>query len=230
MSGPARPTLAVALAVAAMFVAAPLAAEALRPTVRTADVKGAIALDTQVPLAFGGWREDKSVTPVLPDPSLQATLDATYSQVLARTYVNADGQRVMLSIAYGNDQNSEATAVHRPEFCYAAQGFKVAKLDTPLLGFGDHQLRVQRLVGTMGSRLEPITYWITLDESATLFGFDRKLQQLRYGLRGQIADGMVVRVSTVGVPQVQAFELQDRFLGELHDALPGRLKARYFGS
>lgn len=230
MSGVARPRIGVALLVAALCVTAPLAAEVLRPTVRTSDVKGAIALDSQVPLRFGDWREDKSITPVLPDPSLQATLDATYSQVLARTYVNGAGQRVMLSIAYGNDQNSEATAVHRPEFCYAAQGFKVDKLDTSLLTLPGRQLRVQRLVGTMGSRHEPITYWITLDESATLFGLDRKLQQLSYGLKGQIADGMVVRVSTVGIATGDAFAVQDTFLAQLHAAMPDRFKARYFGS
>jgi hypothetical protein len=119
------PLVRVALLALVMVVGA-VAGEWLRPTLRLAEVKPAIQLEQQIPEAFGEWRLDRSIRPVLPDPSLQAMLDSLYSQVLARTYVNAQGQRIMLSIAYGSDQSNEATAVHRPEFCYSAQGFRVA--------------------------------------------------------------------------------------------------------
>jgi exosortase B len=226
----ARLPLAAATVAAVLCVAALPAAEWMRPTQRTSDLHGAIDLAAQVPARFGEWREDKTLVPLLPDPQLQATLDATYSQVLARTYVNTRGQRVMLSVAYGNDQNSEATAVHRPEFCYQSQGFKVqgAGVDTVALAGG--QVEVQRLLAQLDGRFEPISYWITLDRTATLPGLGRKLQQMRYGLRGEIADGMVVRVSTVGVPQAQSFALQDGFVAQLHAAMPEALRARYFGS
>ena len=220
----------LAVLVAALLALSVPAAEWLRPTHRTSDLKGAIDLASQIPLAFAEWREDKSIIPVLPDPQLQATLDATYSQVLARTYVNNRGQRVMLSIAYGNDQSSEATAVHRPEFCYRAQGFQVRGAGNSTLALPGVALRVQRLVGTLENRIEPITYWVTLDETATLPGFERKLQQLRNGLAGLIADGMVVRLSSVGLSEDRAFELQERFAFELQAALAPRLKARYFGA
>ena len=219
-----------ALLIAALLAAAPPVAELLRPTRRTSDIKGAIHLAEQVPAQFDDWRLDRSITPLLPDPQLQATLAATYSQVLARTYVNAQRQRVMLSIAYGNDQSSEATAVHRPEFCYRAQGFEVHDAGQAVLALPGAPLQVQRLVGRLGPRVEPITYWVTLDETATLPGLGRKLQQVRHGLRGLIADGMVLRVSTVGLAQAPAFELQDRFLAQLRVALPDAVRARYFGS
>jgi EpsI family protein len=222
--------LRTALLVAALLAAAPPVAELLRPTRRTADIKGAIQLAAQVPEQFGDWRLDHGITPLLPDPQLQATLDATYSQVLARTYVNARRQRVMLSIAYGNDQSSEATAVHRPEFCYRAQGFDVRDAGQARLALPGAALQVQRLVGRLGPREEPITYWITLDETATLPGLGRKLQQIRYGLRGFIADGMVVRVSTVGTGEAAGFALQEQFLAQMRAALPAAYQARYFGS
>ena len=101
----------------ALMVAAAVAGELMRPTQRLAEQKPRIELDQQVPEAFGDWRLDRSIRPVLPDPSLQAMLDVLYSQTLARTYINRQGQRIMLSIAYGSDQSNEATAVHRPEFC-----------------------------------------------------------------------------------------------------------------
>ena len=227
-AAPGMPLITAALAAALLLCALP-ASEWLRPTQRTADIKGAIDLAVQVPVRFGEWREDTSQVPLLPDPGLQATLDATYSQVLARTYVNNRQQRVMLSIAYGNDQISEATAVHRPEFCYRSQGFNVQDAGVASVPLAGHTLTVQRLVATLDRRFEPISYWITLDETATLPGLSRKLQQMRYGMRGLIADGMVLRVSTVGLPQVQAFELQDQFVAQLQGAIPERLRTRFFG-
>lgn len=222
--------LRLAVAIALALAAAVPAAEGLRPTRRTSDIHGPIHLDTQVPERFGHWQVDRSLVPVLPDPRLQSTLDATYTQVLARTYIDTQGRRVMLSIAYGDDQSSEATAVHRPEFCYRGQGFQIEDLGEAQLALPGQSLRTQRLIGRLEHRFEPITYWITLDQTATLPGFGRKLQQLRYGLNGLIADGMVMRVSTIGIEADAAFALQSDFIAELHQALPAPLRRRYFGS
>ena len=164
------------LMLTALMVAAAVAGEMLRPTERLADLKPRIALDQQVPEAFGEWKLDRSIRPVVPDPSLQAMLDVLYSQTLARTYINPRGQRVMLSIAYGSDQSNEATAVHRPEFCYSAQGFRVQGAGSTQLAIGGTQVPVARVVAQLGQRIEPITYWVTLDEAATLPGVGRKLQ------------------------------------------------------
>jgi EpsI family protein len=205
-------------------------AEALKPRQHLSLTKLPIQLDQQVPKTLGDWSIDANIIPLLPDAGLQARLDALYSQLLARTYVNPLGQRVMLSIAYGADQSSEATAVHRPEFCYSAQGFRVRNAGREFLTLGGHQVEVQRLIGEMGGRFEPITYWVTLDEHATLPGLSRKLDQLRFGLRGQIPDGMLVRVSTVGLPQEESFAVQHKFLETLYGAIAPTVRGRYFGS
>lgn len=206
------------------------AAEAMKPRERLSQSKAPIQLERQVPTELNGWRVDTSIIPLLPDAGLQAKLDALYSQLIARTYVNAEGQRVMLSIAYGADQSSEATAVHRPEFCYSAQGFRVSDAGKHSLTFGTRQIQVQRLIGQMGARHEPITYWVTLDERASLPGLSRKLDQLRYGLRGLIPDGMLIRVSTVGLQTDESFAVQQAFLEALYEAIPASVRARYFGS
>jgi EpsI family protein len=211
------------------MVLAALASEWLRPSYRLAEHKAPIALDKQVPEAFGEWKVDRSIIPVLPDPSLQAALDVLYSQTLARTYINTKGQRVMLSIAYGSDQSNEATAVHRPEFCYSAQGFRVKSLGVHSVQLGGAPLQVERLLGVLGQRIEPITYWITLDEAATLPGLGRKIQQIRLGLLGKIPDGMLVRVSSVSNSEVESFELQRVFLEQMYLALPAGMRNRYFG-
>jgi EpsI family protein len=224
------PMIRVLLMAAAMVVAF-IAGEWLRPSVRLADVKPPIKLEQQIPEAFGEWRVDTSIRPVLPDPGVQAMLDSLYSQVLARTYINAQGQRIMLSIAYGSDQGNEATAVHRPEFCYSAQGFRVQVLEKERIAIGNTSVPVARLEATLGQqRVEPITYWVTLDEAATLPGVGRKMQQIRYGLMGQIPDGMLVRVSSFGINREAAFALQQRFLEQMYQAVPAEVRGRFFGS
>jgi EpsI family protein len=211
------------------MLAAGATGEWLRPTQRLAEIKPRIELEKQVPVAFGDWQLDTSIRPILPDPGLQAMLDVLYSQVLARTYMNRRGQRVMLSIAYGSDQGNEATAVHRPEFCYSAQGFRVRGAGGETLRIGQVQVPVAYVVAQLGQRVEPITYWVTLDETATLPGFGRKLAQIRYGLAGQIPDGMLVRVSSISSSEPDAFRLQKDFLGQMYAAVPADVRGRYFG-
>jgi EpsI family protein len=208
------------------------AAEWLRPSIYLSKRGAPIDLRAQIPKAFGEWHEIEGVAPLLPDPEMQERLDALYTQVLARTYVNRQGDFVMLSVAYGSDQSSEATAVHRPEFCYSAQGFKVQTRGTAQLPLaGQKLLDVQRLLAQQGGRLEPVMYWVTLDTQATLPGLGRKLAQFQYGLKGLVADGMLVRVSTVrGGSEESQYALQTEFLQALHTALAPSVRPRYFGS
>lgn len=231
-AAPALPLPRVLVLVGLMLLAA-AAGVVLRPGYRMSEHKPPIVLATQVPEAFGDWRLDRGIVPVLPDPALQAMVDSLYSQSLARTYVNAAGQRVMLSIAYGSDQSNEATAVHRPEFCYSAQGFRVQVVGKETVRIGGTAVPVARLVARLGQRVEPITYWVTLDESATLPGLGRKLAQIRYGLHGKIPDGMLVRVSSLASlssPRDEAYTLQQQFLEQLFVAVPGNVRVRYFGA
>lgn len=225
-----KPIVARAAVFVVCLATALATAEVLRPTHYLAKERPPIVLATQVPAAFGEWREVKDIAPLLPDPELQKRLDALYTQVLARTYVNASGEHVMLSIAYGSDQSSEATAVHRPEFCYSAQGFRVSNAGTTELLLSGVRLPLQRLLAQQGTRHEPVMYWVTLDTTATLPGIGRKLAQLEYGLQGKIADGMLVRVSTIGTEDPEAqYETQKRFLSDLYSAIPEAVRKRYFG-
>lgn len=203
---------------------------ALTPHERLSDHKVKIDLPVQVPITFGDWQEDKSVVPVLPDPELQAKLDSLYSATLSRTYVNTQGERIMLSIAYGNDQSSEATAVHRPEFCYSSQGFKIENKGVRHLTIGNHQLEVQNLLAYQGQRVEPITYWITVNDVPTLPGVGRKLKQLQYGLKGQIPDGMLIRISSIGADAEKNYLLQEAFLNQLAASMTPTIRQRYFGT
>ncbi|CAH0351853.1 exosortase-associated protein EpsI, B-type [Aquabacterium sp. CECT 9606] len=229
-----RVPLAVLLAGALMLAGAG-AAVWLKPTRMIADEKPAIVLNKVVPESFGGWKIDPSMTPVLPDPTVQNQLDTLYSETLNRTYVNAQGQRVMLSIAYGRNQNSESTAAHRPEFCYVAQGFTIKGFGKEPVALPAHALNVVRLEAQADRRIEPITYWVTLNETASTPGLDRKLQQLRYGLQGYIVDGMLMRISSLADPSAALagrpdYRLHDQFIADLEKAMPSGFRPRFFGS
>ena len=222
--------LTKSIVIGALMGIASVLAVAGRPTERIADTAAPVDLEQMIPRQLGEWRIDPNVMPLVVSPDAQAMLNKLYNQTLARTYVNSAGQRVMLSIAYGGDQ-SDALALHAPEVCYAAQGFEVVRNRVSELLTNYGKLPVKRLVATQGPRNEPITYWITVGDRATLSGLRQKLAQVRYGMSGKIPDGMLVRVSTIGADAAKNYEIQDRFikglLAELDEADRVRVIGRF---
>jgi EpsI family protein len=216
--------------IAAAMLAAAAMAVALWPHERITDLAAKVDLEHVVPLAFGAWKLDPTLQPIQANPGVQTTLDKTYDQTLARTYVNGAGERVMLSIAYGMDQRGSATQVHQPESCYTGQGFQIVRSASDRLETGYGLLPVKRLFAVQGQRNEPITYWLTVGDRATLPGLDRKLAQLRYGLTGRIADGMLVRLSTIGNDAAHAYSVQDGFARDLLAAIREQDRLRFTGA
>jgi len=223
-----RRFLASALLGAAMAGASALTG-ALTPTVKVAQAQAPFRLETMIPQRFGAWRVDPGVVPLTPDPEQQGLLRKLYDQTLSRTYIDGTGRRVMLSIAYGGDQ-SKALQLHLPEVCYVAQGFQLVRDGAGSLATPYGVLPVKRLVARQQQRNEPITYWITIGDKATRSGIEQKLRRLAYGLSGEIPDGMLVRVSSIGTDEAGAYALQDRFVAELLAALAVRDRARLIGA
>lgn len=210
-----------------MLIAAGLTVAAT-PTKHMADEGPKIDLEQMIPKSFGRWQLDPSVAPITVAPDVQAKLDEIYNQTLARTYVNDKGQRVMLSIAYGGDQ-SDAMRAHRPEVCYAGQGFQIVRalISQMVTDFGI--LPVKRLIAINGARHEPISYWIVVGDQVVHDGLGQKLAQLRYGLTGKIPDGMLVRVSTIDRNEQSAFHNHDEFVKDLFNTLAETTRTRVGG-
>ena len=216
-------------AVLLVMVLASGLAFALKPRDRVADIGPKVDLSAIIPLEFGPWHVDPSITPLKVSPEVQRKLDEIYSQTLSRTYIDSAGHRVMLSIAYGSDQ-SDAMQVHRPEICYPAQGFSVLKTFPATLNTAFGTIPASRLVAVQGARVEPITYWITVGDKAARGGWEQKVAQLRYGLTGKVPDGALFRVSTIGSDQSSAFETQERFVQDLLNAVPASVRLRLAGA
>ncbi|MBI2224932.1 MAG: EpsI family protein [Betaproteobacteria bacterium] len=207
-----------------MVVGAGLAL-AMKPTQKIADTREKPVLDTMIPRQIGEWKVDPTIIPITPSPDVQALLDKLYNQVLARTYVNPAGRRIMLSIAYGGDQ-SDSMRVHEPEVCYGAQGFDVSGsvAGTLLTEYGE--LPVKRLIAVQGNRNEPITYWVVVGDKATLPGLTQKFAQLSYGLTGKVPDGFLVRISSIDPDRQTAYQLEEEFIKSMLDAMSEKDRAR----
>lgn len=216
----------VVLAVA--MLAASGAAMALRPTHKIAVEGPAVDLGRLVPAQFGDWRSEPSRGGQIVNPQQEEMLERLYTQTLVRTYVNSKGERVMLSIAYGEDQ-SDAKQLHYPEVCYPAQGFQVIskELDVIKTDFGD--IRVKKLLTVMGNRSEPLTYWTTVGNKVVVGGKETKLEQLKYGFKGQIPDGLLFRVSSITQDVEEGYAVQQNFVRVLAASLPSESRLRLAG-
>ena len=224
-----RASLIRSIVISCLMASAAALAYTAKPNVKIADLGPKVNLETMIPSAFGDWKIDTTVVPLLPDPAAQALINKIYNQTLARTYINAHGDRIMLSVAYGGDQ-SDSMRVHRPEVCYAAQGFQILRQSLGDLPTKYGSLPVKRLLAQLGGRLEPITYWVTVGEKATYSDVRQKLVQLSFGLRGQIPDGMLIRVSSIDRDESRAYGQQKAFITEMLDSMKAEDRARLGGA
>ncbi len=212
-----------------LLVAAVLAAR-LQPVPERYPHAAAIDLEAMIPSRFGTWQDDSSGQLAPVSAALSNQVEAAYSRTLTRTYVDDQGRRIMLSVAYGSNQLSDQVQAHRPEYCYHAQGFQVGKPSDVALQTAKGALPLRRLVAAQPGRSEPISYWMTIGDQALLPGWGRKLAQLRYGLRGEIPDGLLVRVSSLSNDPAEAYHLQSQFLEALLANVDDATRARLLGS
>jgi EpsI family protein len=185
-------------------------------------------LETTVPKEFGDWKHDSRAMILVVNPETKALLDKIYSQIIARTYVNSAGHRVMLSIAYGSDQRG-ALQAHKPEVCYPAQGFLVGSVDGDVIETPLGRIDVTRMTAVKVNRSEPVTYWFTVGDQRIKTVFERRILELKSIFTGQIPDGLLFRVSSIGRDSKLSFEIQDRFINELLSAIPPAARARLAG-
>ncbi|MDR3390217.1 MAG: EpsI family protein [Sulfuriferula sp.] len=203
----------------AMIAAAALAM-ALTPTKLTASTAPRIDLETMIPKQFGDWHQLKELDVISVSPEVQATINKIYQQTLSRTYINSNGQQIMLALAYGDNQ-TDSLQVHKPEQCYPAQGFQIlhSAMGSLHLVRNQKNIPVKRLVAQQGARIEPITYWITVGNQVAVNGWKWKLAQLTYGLTGKVPDGMLVRVSSISADEKSSFSIQQDFINAMLDGM-----------
>jgi EpsI family protein len=212
-----------------LMLAASGMAVALRPTQKIADQGPKINLEKIIPATFGEWQVDNTIIPIQPPPELQEVIDKTYDQTLSKTFFNAAGARIMLSIAYGGNQRREMST-HRPEVCYPGQGFELLSSRPDSLPILGRTLPLTRVIAKQGARNEPITYWVVVGDELTKFGIRHRLTSLKYNLTGSIPDGMLVRVSSIDSDEQHAFKLQNQFINDMLSAMSEKEQIRLLGA
>ncbi len=218
------------LVIGTLLILAAVGSPHLKPTVRVADSMVAVNLEKMIPEQFGNWHQESGEIKQIVNAERKNLLTKLYNQTLTRSYLGNQGNRIMLSIAYGGDQTDELK-IHRPEVCYTAQGFQVLRqrIDTLPTAYGT--LPIMRLFAVQGSRNEPITYWIRVgDKAVVLKGLQQKWAQMRYGLTGKVPEGMLVRVSSIDPDERNAYRAQDDFIRSLLAVLSKEDRARLAGN
>lgn len=222
-------TLSTALIAAALMASAAAAAMALTPREKIVDLMPKLDLERVIPEQFGEWQMDKRAVGGVVNPQQTEVLNQIYTQIVTRTYVSSRGYRIMLSIAYGEDQR-DSNQLHYPEVCYPAQGFQVTSNRRGVLETKHGEIPVKRLESQISQqRFEPITYWTTVGNQTHVGSVSKKFAELKYGLRGQIPDGLLFRVSSIDRDSANAFRQHEAFIDDLIPVLDADMRARVAG-
>lgn len=209
-----------ALLISAMMTLAGATAAALKPT--APPMAAAPDLDALLPAEFGPWRRID-----LSDAVLPAELELGPGEAVAyRAYVDDIGRVVTLVAAYGPPLG-DSVRLHRPEKCYAAQGFAIRARETHELGVDGRVLPIVHLDAESPSRREAVTYWLRNGGNFTTNASDSGWLRLRSNVLTPL-DGALVRVSTINAETPQ-FALHRQFLAEFSQALSDDARALLLG-
>lgn len=218
----------VGLMLAVLMFAASLLAHAFTPKTKLIQLQPREKLEVLLPNQFGDWRGQPATGIVIADPQAQENLNRLYTEIVSRTYVDSRGRQIMLSIAYGEDQR-DSMSMHYPEVCYPSQGFRtisnrIGQVSTP---YGS--IQVKRLEMALGQRHEPVTYWTMIGEYQSFGGVDKKLNEMRYGMKGVVPDGLLFRVSSIASNSDTAFHDHEEFVATLLGSVSQDARKRLAG-
>lgn len=192
---------------------------ALTPRLKLAEQVPEINLEAMIPKQFGEWKADETISSILVSPEVKVQIDKVYSQTLTRNYISSQGERIMLSIAYGDDQ-SEAMQVHLPEACYRGQGFQITSVSMGIIDLIEEKLPVKKLIAIRDQRVEPITYWVMVGDVVVRGLLEQSLARVKYGLTGKVPTGILIRVSTISEDESQSYRIEEQFVRDMLSAVP----------
>lgn len=185
---------------------------------RTLNLLGDGDLEKLVPNEIGPWSVTPSNAMILPEAAEGSLADQLYSQTVSRLYLAEREIPVMLVIAYGSTQ-SDQLQLHRPEVCYRAFGFEVTGSRPVKIPVAPPEmLPARELVASTNERTEPILYWTRIGDHLPASSREQRIMKLRSELAGYVADGVLVRLSTVGDPDPEKFGALERFAKLMLDA------------
>lgn len=176
------------------LVAASAASYAMIPR-RPVDLLGKGQLEKLIPSRIGAWSFLSKSGLVL--PPRDQLIDSLYDQLLTRVYAAPDAPAVMLLLAQSPAQDG-VLQIHRPEFCYPAGGYSLSESEIVPIGIGGGKSIAARfMTATSPERIEQLLYWTRVGHALPTTWPEQRLAVASANLRGEIPDGMMVRVSMV---------------------------------
>lgn len=207
--------------VGALLAGASAGAYAALPQVRYAPIDEQ-KFESWIPEKIGPWTVESSSGVVLPPPD--ALSDRLYDNLVTRTYVMPGGPAVMLLIAYNNKQDG-VLQLHRPEVCYPAGGFNLSSTQPVLLTLAPgRDIPANVFTAEGAQRTEQVLYWTRLGENFPRRWLDQRMSVMEANLKGEIPDGVLMRVSLIDTDQARALELLRRFLATFFSVAPRPLQ------
>jgi len=193
-----RYSLRQSLLLAIIAVSAGLAAQVMGARLRPVPAAPTTDAITHVPRRIGAWQAINDPTvPVNPArPDSTGRPGQVYDAMVSRTYVAPDGTRVMLMLAYQNQQFQE-DRVHSPELCYYAQGFILNNQKSFQIKSKIDSINARSFIAKSLSRAETVVYFIRTGDNISERSIDSRNEIFRSGVLGRIDDGILVRVSMI---------------------------------
>lgn len=192
------------------------------------DTKSVIKYNSIIPNEIGPWEIVKKQFATIVNPGEQKVINELYSETVERNYFSQEGGLIMLSLAYGPYQ-TDKIQVHKPEVCYPAQGLEVEDIYSTEIDVLGRAIPVTRMVANRGQKKEFVTYWIKSGDKVFNNDINRKIYSLKKRMLGQSVDGLLFRVSSIGLETHTEFQKQDFFIAELLDVLADEHKATIIG-
>lgn len=179
-----------------------------------------------VPGPFGDWTTLSEGDVVLPPPD--ALSDRLYDNLVTRIYQKPGIPPVMMLIAYNNEQNG-VLQVHRPETCYPVGGFELTKTEKIEVPNQGASIPANIFTAMSSTRTEQVVYFTRLGNSFPRSWANQRLAVINANLAGDIPDGIMMRVSMLGIGQAQARQILSDFIREFISASPRRLQKLLVG-
>lgn len=195
--------------IAGLMALTALATARLNP--RTEIAGAAPNIEEMLPEEFGAWRRVEISQAVLPAETELGPGEA----VAYRAYRDDLGRVVTLVAAYGPPLG-DSVRLHRPEKCYAAQGFEILSRSDGVIAMRGRLIPIISLDTQGPSRREAVTYWLRDGVNFSAKSSDHGWRRLKN--RKELADGALLRISTI-YGEAPQFDLHEEFLKDFSSAL-----------
>ena len=173
-----------------------------------------VPLSRLVPLSVGPWSGavDGDVVPEQVDASID------HGQTLSLRYGGETGGPVMLVVSYHGPQSPDLK-VHRPETCYTVAGFEGGRPQaTGVAMHAAYTVPSVTFTARREDRIETVLYWTRVGDRFPQTLTEQRLDFVEEALRGNRADGLLMRASIIGADVSASRAVLSRFAQTLVQA------------